>query len=194
MAKKNQRNTKGRIVAAAWKLFYEQGYENTTVDEIVAESQTSKGSFYHYFDSKDGLMGALSHLLDDHYTELAQTLDPDAPAFDKLIYLNQELFTVIENTVSVDLMSQLLASQLTTRGEKHLLDHTRYYYRLLRQLITEGQKKGELNQQRSMAELVKIYALCERALLYDWCICGGDYSLHQYARQVFPDMIAGLKP
>ena len=30
MAKKT-RNTRGRIVSAAWKLFYEQGYEDTTV-------------------------------------------------------------------------------------------------------------------------------------------------------------------
>ncbi|MFR4563383.1 MAG: TetR/AcrR family transcriptional regulator, partial [Anaerotignum sp.] len=30
MAKKNNRNTKSRIIAAAWKLFYEQGYDDTT--------------------------------------------------------------------------------------------------------------------------------------------------------------------
>ncbi|MBR3862498.1 MAG: helix-turn-helix transcriptional regulator, partial [Clostridia bacterium] len=34
MAKKSTRNTKSRIVDAAWKLFYEQGYEDTTVEEI----------------------------------------------------------------------------------------------------------------------------------------------------------------
>ena len=45
MAKKNSRNTKGRIISAAWKLFYEQGYEETTVEDIVFESGTSKGSF-----------------------------------------------------------------------------------------------------------------------------------------------------
>ena len=33
MSKKNQRNTKGKIVSAAWKLFYEQGYDATTVGE-----------------------------------------------------------------------------------------------------------------------------------------------------------------
>ncbi|MGN0232786.1 MAG: TetR/AcrR family transcriptional regulator, partial [Muribaculaceae bacterium] len=44
MPKKTGRNTKGRIVAAAWKLFYEQGYDNTTVEDIVFESETSKGS------------------------------------------------------------------------------------------------------------------------------------------------------
>ena len=46
MAKKNTRNTKSRIVSAAWKLFYENGYDDTTVEEIVEESGTSKGSFY----------------------------------------------------------------------------------------------------------------------------------------------------
>lgn len=52
MAKKNARNTRGRIVSAAWKLFYEQGYEDTTVEEIIDLSQTSKGSFYHYLTAK----------------------------------------------------------------------------------------------------------------------------------------------
>ena len=43
MAKKNSRNTKGRIISAAWELFYEQGYDDTTVEEIIEKSQTSKG-------------------------------------------------------------------------------------------------------------------------------------------------------
>ena len=40
MAKKNGRNTRGRIISAAWKLFYEQGYDDTTVDEIVERAET----------------------------------------------------------------------------------------------------------------------------------------------------------
>ena len=49
----SRQNTKGKIIAAAWKLFYEQGYEDTTVDEIIRTAQTSKGSFYHYFSGKE---------------------------------------------------------------------------------------------------------------------------------------------
>ena len=60
MPRKSGRNTKGRIVSAAWKLFYEQGYDNTTVEDIIFESETSKGSFYHYFEGKDALLGSLS--------------------------------------------------------------------------------------------------------------------------------------
>ena len=35
-------------------------------------------------------------------------------------------------------------------------------------------------------EIVKAYALCERALIYDWCISNGDYSLCQYAKTMMP--------
>ena len=42
-----KKSVKSRIVSAAWKLFYEKGYNGTTVDEIIELSGTSKGSFYY---------------------------------------------------------------------------------------------------------------------------------------------------
>ena len=99
MTKKNARNTRGKIVNAAWKLFYEQGYEDTTVEEIIELSQTSKGSFYHYFDGKDALLSTLSLLFDEKYEELMDTLTPKMSAMDKLLFLNSELFGMIENSI-----------------------------------------------------------------------------------------------
>ena len=107
MAKKNTRNTRSRIVSAAWKLFYEQGYDDTTVEEIVEESGTSKGSFYHYFSGKDALLSSLSDLFDDKYQELIPTLEEGMDSFEKLMYLNQELFLMIDNSVSLDLFKPL---------------------------------------------------------------------------------------
>lgn len=187
------RNTKGRIVSAAWRLFYEQGYDNTTVDEIILESGTSKGSFYHYFEGKDALLSSLSYLFDEKYQKLVGEMSPDLGSFDKLIYLNQELFSMIENSISIDLLARLYSSQLVTRGEKHLLDRSRFYYRLLRQIILEGQEKGELTDALSVNEMVKMYALCERALIYDWCISGGEYSLRTYARQMMPRFLSTIR-
>ena len=40
-----KQNVKRRIVDAAWELFYEKGYDDTTVDDIIRLSETSKGSF-----------------------------------------------------------------------------------------------------------------------------------------------------
>ena len=194
MAKKNARNTRGKIVNAAWKLFYEQGYEDTTVEEIIELSQTSKGSFYHYFDGKDALLSTLSSLFDEKYQELTTLLKPEMTAMEQLLFLNSELFQMIENSISIDLLARLLSTQLVTNGEKHLLDHNRIYYKLLRKIIAHGQEKGELNTHLSVGEMVKLYALTERALLYDWCLCGGEYSLHKYSFGVMPGLLGGFLP
>ncbi|WP_313526924.1 TetR/AcrR family transcriptional regulator [Anaerotignum sp.] len=193
MGKKNNRNTKNKIIAAAWRLFYEQGYDDTTIEEIVEASGTSKGSFYHYFGGKDALLGTLSELFDNKYQEIMAQLDDEMDSFDKLMFLNQELFRMIDNSVSMDLLARLYSSQLITSGQKHLLDHNRVYYKLLRQITAEGQQKGDLRSDVSVNEFVKAYALCERALIYDWCICNGEYSLCQYAKQMMPLFLAGFR-
>lgn len=194
MARKNTRNTRGKIANAAWKLFYEQGYEYTTVEEIIDLSGTSKGSFYHYFDGKDALLSTLSNLFDDKYQELIPLLKPEMTAMEQLLFLNDELFGMIENSISLELLTRLYSTQLTTSGEKHLLDHNRIYYRLLRKIISDGQSAGQLTSQSTVSEMVKLYALCERALLYDWCLCGGEYSLRQYSKRVLPGFLSSFLP
>lgn len=189
MGRKSTRNTKGAIISAAWKLFYEQGYDNTTVEDIVFESETSKGSFYHYFDGKDALLGTLAYVFDEKYEQLMQTMPADMDAVDALIYLNRELFTMIEDSISIDLLARLLSTQLLARGEKHLLDRSRYYFRLLRQIISNGQKTGQLRGDMSGNEILKAYAMWERALLYDWCLCGGEYSLSAYTGRMTPGFL-----
>ena len=194
MAKRNSRNTRGRIVSAAWQLFYEQGYEHTTVEEIIEASQTSKGSFYHYFDGKDALLSTLSDLFDEKYEALMETMDPAMPALDQLLFLTSELFRTIENSVSLELLARLLSTQLITSGDKHLLDYRRTYYRLLRKIISRGREEGQLTDRLSVSEMVKLYALCERALMYDWCLCGGEYSLRDYSAKVLPGFLSSFLP
>ena len=192
MKKKNSRNTKGKIVSAAWQLFYRQGYDDTTIDEIVEASGTSRGSFYHYFEGKDALLSSLSYLFDEKYEELMETMDMSLSPIDKLIFLNQELFGMIENTVSVDLLCQLFSSQLITKGERHLLNTNRTYYKLLRQITIEGQEQGYFKENLSVNDITKAYAMFERGLMYDWCLCNGDYSLCQYSAMMLPLFLKGL--
>ena len=193
MQKKSKNTTKKKIVSAAWKLFYDQGYDHTTIDDIIALSGTSKGSFYHYFNGKDALLSSLSFLFDEKYEELLPQPDPEMDAFDKLMYLNGELFTMVENTVPIDLLASLYSTQLITKGEKHLLDRNRIYYRLLRQIVIEGQERGQIRADLTSNDLTRAYAMCERALLYDWCICNGEYSLKTHARQMMPLLLGYMR-
>lgn len=193
MSKRNSRNTRGKIIEAAWKLFYRYGYDDTTVEEIIEESGTSRGSFYHYFEGKDALLSSLSYLFDEKYEQLMDTISPEMDSFSQLMYLNQELFAMIENSISLELLARLYSSQLITKGDHHLLDHNRTYYKVLRQIILQGQQNGELRADVSVREMVRVYALCERALIYDWCLSGGDYSLQQYSKTMLPMFFGGFR-
>lgn len=192
MSKKTERNTRGKIINAAWDLFYEQGYEYTTVEEIIEKSGTSKGSFYHYFEGKDALLGSLSYIFDEEYEKLQNTLPSNMSCFDTLLYLNRELFAIIEDRIDIDLLTRLYSTQLITKGEKHLLDNKRLYYKLLRKIVSEGQKKGEFTDKMTVNEIVKFYAMSERALIYDWCLCNGEYSLSSYAKATMPMFLSGI--
>ncbi|MBQ7604861.1 MAG: TetR/AcrR family transcriptional regulator [Firmicutes bacterium] len=192
MKKSAKNQTKSRIVTAAWQLFYKYGYDNTTIDDIVEASNTSKGSFYHYFESKDALLGSLSVLFDEKYDEITETIDADMSPLDKLVYMNRELFLMIENTVSVSLLCRLFSTQLVTKGERHLLEPDRTYYKLLRQITIEGQEKGLFRDDLSINDITKAYAVFERGMMYDWCLCNGNYSLCQYSQQVLPLFLKGL--
>ena len=190
--KKKSRNTRGKIVSAAWKLFYQQGYDDTTIEEIVEESGTSRGSFYHYFEGKDALLSSMSYLFDDKYAELEKEMDPSLDPVKKLMFLNQELFLMIENTVSVELLSRLFATQLTTSGERHLLNTNRTYYKMLRQITMEGQQQEVFKPELSVNDIMRAYAMFERGLMYEWCISGGNYSLCQHSATMMGLFLEGL--
>lgn len=48
-------NTKEKLIEAALTLMLAKGYPATTVDEICASAGVSKGSFYHFFSTKEDL-------------------------------------------------------------------------------------------------------------------------------------------
>lgn len=193
MAKRSGKQTKSKIVAAAWSLFYEQGYDATTVDEIIEKSGTSKGSFYHYFEGKDALLGSLAYLFDEKYEELADVINENDNRVSVLLFLNNRLFEMIENTIDLELMKRMYATQLLTKSEKALLNHDRVYYRLLRKIMTEGQMRGEITKKESVSELVRYYAFCERAILYDWCLCNGEYSLSSMVEKLMPSFLERIR-
>ena len=191
--RKSNPQTKSKIISAAWRLFYERGFENTSVEEIVEMSGTSKGSFYHYFEGKDALLGTLSTLFDEKYQELLPLIPPETSSIEVLMYLNKELFLMIENSISIELLSRLLSTQLFAKGERQLLDRSRTYFKILLKTVKDGQASGELRSDISANEIVKGYALLERAFMYDWCLCSGEYSLASYSSPLLRSFLEHYK-
>lgn len=186
---RKRRSTKSRIVKAAWNLFYKNGYEHTTVEEIIASSKTSKGTFYHYFKGKEALLNSLSYLFDEKYEELSSVVDPDLSAYEKLLFLNHELFYMIETSVDIKLLAYLYSSQLITKDKKSLSDGKRFYFKWITEILEDGLASGEFKNTSSAKELMNIYAMYERAMLYDWALFKGKYSLTEYSDRLLPHVL-----
>ena len=185
--------TKAKITKVAWQLFHEKGYSETTIDDIIAASGTSKGSFYHYYSSKDELLSSLSELFDAKYEEVMLTLDPQMNSFDKLIYLSYTVHDMIGKEIPIGLLSSLYSSQVITKGDKHLQNQDRYYYQVITQIIAEGQERGQITKDMTVREIQRLYTLSERAIIYDYCISNGNYSLGEYTKEIMPRLFGSVK-
>lgn len=188
-----KKSVKSRIVSAAWELFHDKGYNHTTVDDIIELSGTSKGSFYYYFNTKDELLNTLSLVLDEYYEELEDKMPAELDHFEKLLYLNGEIHRMMEERISMDILASLYSTQLVAEKDSHLLDRNRKYYRMITKLVEAGQKQGEIRDDKSIGAIVKYYSMCERALVSDWCLNKGSYSLAKYSKECMPIMLEHFK-
>lgn len=189
----NRNLTRSRIAKASWELFRRKGYQETTISDIIDAAGTSRGTFYHYFTGKDELLSTLSYMFDDFYREQLPLIDPEMDSCDKLIALSCACHKYIAETIPLELLAQLYSSQVVTSGDKNLLDRNRYYYEAVQGIIDEGQRRGQIDPNISSYDAVHFYAMCERAIIYDWCIAGGSYDLSRFTASNLERMLAGLR-
>ena len=90
-----------------------------------------------------------------------------------------------EGNVRRDLLVALYQSQLSRRKEEHFLNPNRYYMRLLKQIVAEGQRAGEIRSDISAEELSRHIVLLERAILTEWCIQDGKFALGYQGARIF---------
>ena len=51
--------TRERLVATAMQLFWEKGYESTSVADVLKQAEVNSGSLYHFFPGKQDLLLAV---------------------------------------------------------------------------------------------------------------------------------------
>ena len=123
------------------------------------------------------------------YEELSAVIDPDLSCYDKLLFLNHELFYMIETSVDIHLLAYLYSSQLITKDQPSLSDHKRFYFKWIIEIMQDGLDKGEFKNTSSAKELMNLYAMYERALLYDWALFKGKYSLTERSDKLLPHLL-----
>ena len=175
-----------QIIKSAWELFEQNGFQETDISAICDLAGVTSEAFHRYFKEKDDLIDTLSDLFDETYEELMVEMNPRLSHYEQLLYLNKELFSMIEKNVPLELIRYSYSKQMENQGNKSLMNHERLYYRLLDQIIQEGQQKDEITSECSYQEISKAYSQLERGMIYDWCVNNASYGLAEYSRKMLP--------
>lgn len=84
LRERKKQRTRDALIRVALELFTTQGYERTTVDEIVDAVEVSQRTFFRYFTSKEEVAFAVQHMVETLFvTALAQRPPAEGP-FDAL--------------------------------------------------------------------------------------------------------------
>lgn len=140
---KNPEGTRGRILDAALSVFSRKGYHDTSVDEIVWESRTSKGAVYFHFPNKQALFLSLV----DKFADLLERRVNEAISSEPsgIRRVSVALQTTLETFGKYRPLAKLLLVQAVGLGsifeEKRLQVHQRFVELIrvnLEQAIAEG--------------------------------------------------------
>jgi AcrR family transcriptional regulator len=112
---------KAELVSAAQALFFDRGYDRTSVDEIIARAGVSKGAFYYYFPSKEAVLEALvARTAEDALRQMSTVLDDSS--LNGLARLNA--FLESTRRLKVDRAQEFLAGfEAVFRPENLVLFH-----------------------------------------------------------------------
>jgi len=88
--KNDMPNTKKRILEAADRLFYRQGYRNTGINQLIDEAEVAKASFYSNFSSKKKL---LTSYLEQRHIDWFENLHQ---VTDKYDHPKEKIFALFE--------------------------------------------------------------------------------------------------
>jgi AcrR family transcriptional regulator len=154
---------KQQIYQAAMTCFNRNGYFQTTMDDIVAESGLSKGTLYWYFDSKKELFLAL---LGDFLEPLGR--EWDAIVADKAMSATEKLLASLaifrnQLTEMVDFFAFFMEAMAQTSFDEDVRRVTREFYKPylknMDSILQEGIDRGEFHSENVQATSAVILSM-----------------------------------
>lgn len=172
--------TKRQLYQCAMKLFRERGFDRVSVDEIVREAGMAKGTFYIYFNTKSDIILEMLRQYDTYYDQIMAGLPDDLSIDEQMEEIVKGACRFTEEVIGLDLIRVLYVKQLT-EGQEHpgLLNEDRALFRILSELLTEGQRAGIYDPALDVPDTTRLILHGIRASFFEWCSSRGQFDLTQ---------------
>lgn len=183
-----------RLLAAATRLFADQGYDRTSVQEVVEAAGVTKGALYHYFGSKDDLLHEVyARVLRLQQERLDAFAGADAPIERRLRDAAADVVvTTIENLDDTKIFFRSM-HQLGAEQRRRVRAERRRYHERFRALVEEGQRAGVFSS-ATPADLVVDYHFGSVHHLSSWYRPDGRLTPQQVADHLADLLLRALRP
>jgi AcrR family transcriptional regulator len=135
---------RARVLDAAVELFAAQGYDGTSVTQVITRAGVAKGGFYHHFASKEAL---LYEVYGDLITRQLQNMDAilarGRPPAETLRALVRDL---VETTAASARPALVFWREMNKLGDDHAQEYRRArrrYHDTVKRLVRDAQATGE---------------------------------------------------
>ncbi len=193
-AKAPDQTVRKQVLAAAVDLFAANGYDGTSVQQIVERAGVTKGALYHYFTAKEDILLEI-------YTTV---FDEQMAALDHIIAMNREpewtLREIIHSLVGVTAanvkVSAVFSREATRMDQTRwvaLQDRWRGYQESVRAVIRRGQSDGSFATVAS-PEMASWAIFGVTTSLHTWYRPDGPKTPQQLATELSDLVLAGLAP
>lgn len=183
-----QTDLRDRIIDEALVLFERHGFHGVSVSQLVEASGTSKGGFYHHFQSKDELL----YVIHDYF--ITYVLNKAREADISSTYPTEKLQRMIQSFVKVfDLYKPHISvfyqesNYLKPLYEKEIRNKRQSYKELLFRVIEEGIRTGEFRPEVDVS-IIGMSILGMVNWSYKWYRQDGEKSIEEIA-DIFVDFI-----
>src|SRR5579859_1769854 len=139
---------RNEILDSAQRLMNTKGYELMTIQDILDDLQISKGAFYHYFDSKQALLGAIvDRMIDAGEQILIPILEnTELSAIEKFQQFFEKAgrWKTAQKSLILALMKVWFGDENTLPRQKVYVETAKRFAPLLTEIIRQGIREGTM--------------------------------------------------
>lgn len=134
-----------QIVEVATRLFSQDGYGGTTLDDIAAEIGFTKPAIYYWFESKEAILFEIhDRIVRDSLNRVVQIRAGSTAAAEQLReVLMSHVETLLENRAANEVFNRS-QSELSPERLRTIRERDGNYESLLRKIYAEGVRDGSL--------------------------------------------------
>jgi len=139
-----KQKTRLAIMTAAIRLFGEQGYEKTSIEDLASVAGIGKTTIYGYFSTKQEIFQAFcDEEVESSFSFLRESVDPEAPLLEQLVTLFMLQFQFV--TENREFGRHLLREMAFPKSRSESsLEHTQRYLDTLEELLERARDKGQV--------------------------------------------------